>query len=299
MNRNRWLGPLLIVGAAVLWSSGGLGIKSVTAHPLVTAGWRSFFAIPVLIALGGLRNTRRSDLRKPAFLATSLAYATTLVLFVSATRLTTAANAILLQYTAPVWVIALSIPLLRERPVRRDFIVAAGCIAGLVFFFLDRLTFSGLLGNILAIMTGFTLACLIIGLRHHGTHGEQSRAVSAVVVGNVICIAVCSPWMIRGAAALAPREWLILAALGALQIAVPYMMFSAGLQHVAALRATLLAFTEPILNPVWVMLGTGEAPGIGALVGGSVILSCLVADAVVRQNRLRRLARTGKMDDVD
>ncbi len=289
---------MLIVTAAVLWSSGGLGIKSLDVHPLVTAGWRSFFAIPVLIALGGLRHTAPAALRKPALLATSAAYAATLVLFVSATRLTTAANAILLQYTSPVWVIALSIPVLRERPGRRDYLVAAGCVAGLVFFFLDKLTFAGLLGNIFAILTGFTMACLIIGLRHHGKQETRSAAVSAVVVGNVLCVAVCFPWMVWGLPALGGRQWLILAFLGALQIAVPYVMFSAGLRHVAALRATLLAFIEPILNPVWVMAGTGEVPGVGTVAGGCVILSCLVVDATLRQNRLRRLTAPATMDSV-
>jgi drug/metabolite transporter, DME family len=292
MNARKWLGPVLIVGAATLWSSGGVGIKSIPAHPLVTAGWRSFFAIPVLIALGGMRNTRISDIRRPAFLATSLAYATTLILFVSATRLTTAANAILLQYTAPVWVMALSVPLLHEKLCRRDYLVAAGCILGLVFFFLDRLTFAGLLGNIFAMLTGFTLACLIVGLRHHGTQEGQSTAVSTVLLGNLFCVIVCSPWMKSGMQTLRGRDWSILVFLGALQIAVPYVMFAAGLRHLPALRATLLAFAEPILNPVWVMLGTGEFPGTGAVAGGCVILTCLVADAVLRQKQLRRLTNT-------
>jgi drug/metabolite transporter (DMT)-like permease len=84
-----------------------------------------------------------------------------------------------------------------------------------------------------------------------------------------------------------------------MQIAVPYILFSAGLRHVAALRATLLAFMEPILNPIWVMLGTGEVPGPGTIAGGLVILSCLAADAVVRQNQLRRISEAATMEGVD
>ncbi len=292
------LGPFLIVAAAVLWSSGGLGIKSLAVHPLTTAGWRSFFAIPVLIALGGLRHTAPGLLRKPALVATAAAYAATLALFVSATRLTTAANAILLQYTCPIWVIALSVPVLHERPQRRDYLVAAGCLTGLVFFFLDKLTFAGWLGNIFAILSGCTMAVLIIGLRHQGKQETHSAGVAAVVVGNGLCVVACSPWMVSGLPALGGREWLILASLGALQLAVPYIMFSAGLRLVPALRATLLAFVEPILNPVWVMVGTGEVPGAGTVIGGFVILTCLVADSILRQKRLRRLTRPDKMDAV-
>lgn len=285
-------GALLIVLSAVLWSTGGLGIKSLAFHPLVITGWRSLFALPVLLLSRDLRNSRPAILKQPYVLATALAYALTLCFFVAATRLTTAANAILLQYTCPAWVILVSLPVLQERPHRRDYLAAGGCLAGLVFFFLDELTLQGLLGNVLAVASGLTMACLTVSLRVQGLRGQHSSAIASVVLGNILCVAIGLPWMLSGAAAFGTREWAILAALGSVQLAAPYIMFTAGLRHVAAFRATLLSFIEPVLNPTWVMLGHGEVPGPGAILGGVVILTSLLLDALMRR-KLPRKSRVG------
>jgi drug/metabolite transporter (DMT)-like permease len=278
-------GAILVLLAAVLWSSGGLGIKNLDIPALATAGWRSFFAIPVLLAFGGIRYLRPAVVRQPAVIPTGVACMLTICLFVAANRLTTAANAILLQYTSPVWVILLSFPVLHEKPHRRDYMLAAACLSGLVFFFLDELSLDGMLGNLLAVITGMTMACMIVGLRFQGLRGKQSPALLSILLGNMLCMAVCSPWMIVALPAMGAREWGILAALGSLQIGISYVFFSAGLRYVSALRATLLGLVEPLLNPVWVALGKGEIPGAGAVAGGIIILVSLVADALTRNQR--------------
>jgi len=276
-------GAALVLAAAVLWSTGGLGIKSLALFPLTTAGWRSLFAVPALLLAGGSRDSWLSGLKRRPIAATALFYALTLILFVSATRLTTAANAILLQYTSPLWVMLLSYPALGERPKTRDYAVAAGCLAGLTLFFLDELTPRGTLGMALAVVSGFTMACMVLGLRHEGRRGSDSASLTAVLFGNALCVLICSPWMASGLPLMCGRDWVVLALLGSFQLGLSYVLFSDGLRHVTALRAMLISLIEPLLNPLWVWLGNGEKPGNWAIIGGAVITACLAFDSLTRR----------------
>jgi drug/metabolite transporter (DMT)-like permease len=280
--RDAWRGTALVLAAAVLWSTGGLGIKSLALFPLATAGWRSSFALPVLLLAGSRPITALSGLKRGWITATALFYALTLMLFVSATRLTTAANAILLQYTSPLWVMFLSYPVLRERPRGRDYAVAAVCLAGLALFFLDELTPGGTLGIVCAAGSGFTMGCMVLGLRYEGRQGSTSASLTAVLLGNALCALICSPWMASSLPLIGPWDWLILALLGLFQIGISYVLFSGGLVYLTALRAILLGLVEPLLNPIWVWLGNGEMPGNWAIAGGAVIIACLAVDSLTR-----------------
>jgi drug/metabolite transporter (DMT)-like permease len=224
-----------------------------------------------------------SGLRHLQISITALFYALTLMLFVSATRLTTAANAILLQYTSPLWVMALAYPVLHERPAARDYGVGAGCLAGLTLFFLDELTPRGTLGIALAAASGLTMACMVLGLRHEGRRGADSASLTAVLFGNALCALMCSPWMVAGLPLIGERDWIALALLGSFQIGVAYVFFSRGLRHVTALRAILLGLVEPLLNPLWVWLGNGERPSNWTVAGGAVIIVSLVSEALLRR----------------
>jgi drug/metabolite transporter, DME family len=280
---NAWSGPLFILAAAGLWSAAGIGIKSLGLPAMATVGYRSMFALPVVVLLG--RDAwKLSLLRKPVVAGTSVAYLFTIGLFVSATTLTTAANAILLQYTSPVWIILLSYPLLREKPHTRDVVVAAVCLAGLALFFLDHLTPEGRLGMVFAILSGLAMALLFMGFRHEGLRGTQSASGVVMVAGNLLCVAAGMPHMIQTFGGMRARQWAILALLGVFQLGLSYVLFSAGVRRVPALRATLLGLIEPVLNPVWVAIGTGEIPGSGAIAGGLIVLACLAADTLVPRN---------------
>ena len=282
-NAGGWRGAAFVLAAAVLWSTGGLGIKSLALSPLTTAGWRSVFALPVLLVAGGWRRGGLSELRHRPISLTALSYALTLMLFVSATRLTTAANAILLQYTSPLWVMLLSYPVLHERPGARDYAVAAGCLAGLTLFFLDELTPRGTLGTVLAVASGFTMACMVLGLRHEGRRGADSASLTAVLFGNALCASMCAPWMVSGIPLIGTQGWIVLALLGSFQLGVSYVLFSHGLRHVTALRAILLGLVEPLLNPLWVWLGSGESPSAWTIAGGAVIIVCLAVESLTRR----------------
>ncbi len=254
---------LLLLAAAVLWSTAGAAIKSCGLDGWQIAGGRSLVAAAFLVAVvpeARVRPTWR-------VLAVSVAFAFTVVLFVLGTKLTTAANAIFIQDTAPLWVLLLSPRLLGERPTRGELLAIPVYGLGLGLFFLDELTAGQVLGNVIALGSGVAFAFSIVGLRllRHG-----GRA--ALVWGNVIAAAVALPFWGRGPAATGP-DLLLLAYLGVFQVGLAYLAFSRGISDTPAIEASLLILLEPVLNPIWTFLVAGERPGPWAIAGGAVVLA--------------------------
>jgi len=288
-------GIVLVLAAALLWSSGGLGIKLVTADALAISGFRALFALPVLLLFlqlrhGGVLPSMRHALRRPLVWAAAVSYAVIVVSFVVANKLTTAANTILLQYTAPIWVALLSWPLLQERVRAVDWLSILGCLYGMTWFFGDGLTTSGMTGNLLAILAGVGFASLTLLLRLDQAHWRRDtghegplhvHAVVAVTLGNALALLVGLPAMLQ-VGALSPSARLVLVGLGTLQIACAYLCFTAGVARLTAVESTLLAMVEPLLNPLWVALGTGEIPGRNTLLGGALIVGCVTVRGVIR-----------------
>jgi drug/metabolite transporter (DMT)-like permease len=259
--------------SAVLWSTGGLLIKSIDWHPMAITAVRGMIAAT---AIGLVWNRRLRLDRTPLLMAGALAYAGTAILFVISTRLTTAANAILLQYTAPVHVALFAPHFLGERTGRRDVARVAMVGVGMVLFFLDRLTPAGMLGNLAAIGSGFCFGWLTLILRRHPRHA----GVETLFLGSVITAAAGAPFL--RAPWPSGREWALLGILGVVQMTVPYLIYTWAVRRVRAVEAILLSVVEPLLNPVWVLLAVGERPGPWALVGGAVILVSLVAGHLPR-----------------
>ncbi len=253
---------LLILAAAVLWSTAGAAIKSVGLDAWQIAGGRSLVA--GLFLLAAVREARvRPTLR---VLVVSVAYAFTVVLFVLGTKLTTAANAIFIQDTAPLWVLLLSPWLLRERPTRGELLAVPVYGAGLALFFLDELTSGQVLGNVVAALSGVAFAFSIIGLRLLRHDGP-----AALVWGNVLAAAATLPLWPSGPGATAFDLGLVLY-LGIFQLGLAYLAFSRGVTGTPAIEASLLILLEPVLNPIWTFLFAGERPGPWAVAGGAVVL---------------------------
>lgn len=292
-------GVSFVLAAALTWSTGGLGVKLALGHAATIAGFRSLFAAVVLglaFAHGATRhgvgalNAARSLARRPTIAGASVGYATMVVCFVFATKLTTAANAILIQYAAPIYVALFSWPLLRERLRWWDWLAVIGCVAGLVLFFRDQVSSSGRLGDLIAVVSGFGFASLPLLLRleqrrlEAGTPDEiRLIALSplfACFLGNVVAVIVCSPWMcsLPPAGAVA---WGVLGLLGTVQIGLAYVFYSAGVRRLRAVESTLVCTLEPILSPVWVLLGTGERPTTSAVLGGALIVIAVTAQGVL------------------
>lgn len=253
---------LAVLGAAVLWSSGGAAIKSCSLPALAVAGGRSAVAAAfILLALPSSRV--RPDRR---ILAVATAYAATVVLFVLATKATTAANAIFIQDTAPLWVLLLGPRLLGERPTRQELYAVPVFLGGLTLFFLDRLGPGQLEGNFLALASGVAFALSILGLR-----GVKERA-AVLLWGNVLAAVVALPFAVPGPMPTA-QDAAILLFLGIFQLGAAYALFSRGLEGTPAVEASLLVLLEPVLNPVWTFVATGERPGPFALAGGTLVLA--------------------------
>jgi drug/metabolite transporter (DMT)-like permease len=253
---------LLILAAAFLWSTAGAAIKSVGLDAWQIAGGRSLVA--GLFLLAAVREARVRPTGR--VLAVAIAYAFTVVLFVLATKLTTAANAIFIQDTAPLWVLVLSPWLLGERPTRGELLAIPVYGGGLGLFFLDELTSGQVLGNLAAALSGVAFAFSIIGLRRLRHDGP-----AALVWGNVLAAAATLPLWPSGPAAT-PLDLGLLAYLGVFQLGLAYLAFSRGMVGTPAIEASLLVLLEPVLNPIWTFLVTGERPGPWAVAGGAVVL---------------------------
>jgi len=282
--------------AAVLWSTGGLGVKSVDMQPLALAGFRSAFAAPVL-GVFALVLARRHDvpistlLKRPLVWAAALSYAVMVVSFVIAAKLTTAANAILLQYSGPIYVALLSWPVLRERVRATDIAATVLCFFGMCLFFLDRVSSQGRIGDLVAIVSSFGFAGVPLLMRLEYTRRPNEHAAAlgpavAMTLGNLIACACASPAMASAASSpIGAGGWSAIAFLGVFQIGIAYVLYAAAVNALPALRSTLLATIEPILSPLWVAIVRGEKPTKWAAIGGVVILISVTLQAVVRQER--------------
>ena len=258
-------GALLVLGAALLWSTGGIGIKALADPALKVAFFRSGFAALTLLLLLRPRLPRWT----PAFAAALVSYAACLTTFVVATKWTTAANAIFLQYSGVVWVLLFSPVFLREPFRRRDAVAIAVALGGMALFFVGKFRAGGA-GDAMALLSGVFFAGLVLALRSE----RDSGAEAAVTWGNVLACAALFPF-VAGDLALTARSAAILLFLGVFQLAGAYVLFVRGLRHVTATQASLLGMLEPIANPVWVFLFLGERPGIYALAGGAVVLAAI------------------------
>ena len=283
----RFVPPLLLLGAALCWSLGGLLINSIDWPPMAIAGGRSAIAIPIIFLCVGRPRITFSK----AQIGGALGYAGTVILFVFATRMTTAANAIFLQYTAPIYVALIGRWYLHERASRVDWLVIAVALIGIALFFMDRLTVSGWWGNILALVSGLAFAAVALFLRKE----KAGSPVAAIVLGNVIVATAGAPFILQAPSLGGDGLWRLLL-LGAVQLGLPYVFYATAIKQVTALEATLIPLLEPVLNPLWVMLALGEQPGPWAIVGGLLVLAAVLGRGLLmmRGRRVRLApARSG------
>jgi drug/metabolite transporter (DMT)-like permease len=263
---------LLLVAAALLFSTGGAAIKAAQLTAWQIASFRSgIAAIVLLAALPGAR--RGWNLRT---LPVATAYAATLVLFVLANKLTTSANAIFLQATAPLWVALLS-PLLLHEPIRRSdlvYIAAVGFGMSLFFTGNDHAVATApdpALGNILALASGITYALMLTGLRWLGRHGNPNAGLATVAAGNLLAFVIGLAPALPITAFTSADAGVILY-LGIAQIGVAYWCLTRGISHVPAFEAVTTLQLEVAMNPVWTWLIHGERPGARSITGGAIIV---------------------------
>jgi len=270
--------PLQIIAAALLFSTGGAAIKATTLSGIEVGGLRSAIAAVALVLF--IPAARRGYTWRAA--AVGLAFAGSLVLFVTANKLTTSAASIFLQSTAPLYVLLAGPWLLRERASRSDLLLMLPVAAGLLLVFAGtgvagRTAPDPFRGNVLALLSGVTWALAIMGLRWMSEH-PKSSPLAAAVLGNVFAAVICLPFL-RSPALIAAPDWAALVYLGVFQVALAYVFLTRGVGQLPALDASLLLLVEPGLNPVWAWIAHGERPSPLALGGGVLILGATAVKA--------------------
>ena len=269
-------GLIFLASAALLWSSSGIFIKLLTLSAFQIACYRSLVSALAIVLILRLLKRPWSLPRDPVSLAGSLLYAFVLVLFVVATKLTTAANAIFLQYAAPIYLLFLE-PWLFRRPFqKRDSWAVAACVGGMALFFAGHLEKGGLAGNLLALLSGLLLALFSLVLKWKRETRPGHDPIGMVVAGNLLVALLCLPWVLRSPLMVTPVQGAMLLYLGVFQLGIAYMLFTAGMRYLSATAALITCMLEAVFNPVWVFLGIGERPSAYALAGGLVILSVIL-----------------------
>lgn len=287
---------LQLLAAAFLFSTGGMAVKATDFTNWQVAGLRSGLAAVVLLLF--LPRARQRWTWRAAVVG--LAYAATLILFVSANKTTTAANAIFLQATAPIYIVFLAPWLLGERATRRDLGLLAVVAIAFAMIALGHQEASASapdpgLGNLLAGFAGLTWALTVVGIRwlenrRHDSASGSSDAPVAVVLGNLYVFVGCAPLAFPVGAA-EPTDWLWLAFLGIFQVGLAYVLLTTAMGSVPALEASLLLLVEPVFNPLWAFLVHGEQPGPWTSLGGVVLVVGTAAKAWLDARHRRRERR--------
>ncbi|NNE99605.1 MAG: DMT family transporter [Pyrinomonadaceae bacterium] len=279
---------LLVLTGVLLWSTGGLFIKLTTLNAFhVNLGRALFAAVTVGIFIAVKR-----QLKFDWFIVfTSLFYAATLSTFVYANKNTTAANAIFLQYTAPIYILVFAPFILKEKFRLTDLITVAVCLAGMSLFFLEapnpqnRLAANIYVGNIAGLISGICLGLYFVFLRH--PRSLKFNPALSVLYGNIIIVFFMLPIVLREPQIPGFEDIIAVSYLGIFQIGIAYLLFTYGVARgVRSLDASIIGYIEPLLNPVWVFLFVKETPSKWAILGGLIIISAIILHTgMSRQNR--------------
>ena len=276
-NKNRRRGRLAVFLCAVLWSTAGLFVKLIEWDPLVIAGFRSLIAGLFMLFVRFLTpGLRLSPFKLRYFWLGGIAYSITMLLFIAAIKYTTAANAVLLQYSAPVWAALLGWLLAKEKPRTVTWISLAMVSGGLCLFFKDGLEGGSFFGNLLALFSGISFGANSVFLRIQ-KKGDQS---DTILTAHAITVLASIPFLFLHPPAFTIQNSASILFLGVVQLGMASLLFSYGIKRIAAAESMLTASIEPILNPVWVLLVIGEKPAMTAIIGGIIIIAAVLVSAI-------------------
>lgn len=274
-------GTLFVFLAAVLYSIGGLCIKWIPWSGIAINGGRTAIA---LVVIGIYLILTRHPLKMNRWIMVgALSVFGTNLLFSVANKMTTAANAIVLQFTVPIFVMLFSALFLKKRPTKLDLIACIVIFGGIIFFFADSLTMGGGLGNLLALLSGITYAGIFML-----NDMPNADAISSVFWGDVISAVVGVPFILRETD-FSAGPLISLLVLGVFQVAVAYILLTIGLKTTPSVTASLVSGIEPILNPVLVAVFYGETIGVFALVGAFIVIVGVVAYNILKDKKERMI----------
>ena len=260
---------LLMVITAMMWSLGGIFIKLISWSPFLIAGVRSGISGSIMAMYMAATHTRFKLNTYSLLAGVGLGFSATL--FTIANKLTTAANAIVLQYTAPIFILIISALFFKQKLARRDVIVVCITMAGMVLFFLDQLSPGNMLGNIFGILAGIFLAQMFVMVGRGGD--DDSTRMSGILIAHMITLLIGLPLGIPMTESVAGIEILYVIILGVFQLGIPYVLYGIASRDCPPLACSLIGMLEPLLNPVWVAIFIGKMPGPVALVGAVIIIA--------------------------
>lgn len=267
-------GLVYIAFTAFLWSSSGLFIKILTLNAYQISFYRSLIAaVTLLIISYGKNRTVKFEFDKFTILA-SLFYAGILIFFVIANKLTTSANAIFLQFTAPIYLLFLEPFFLKTKFRRKDLITIIICISGMVLFFMGKLEIGNIYGNLIAIAAGICFAMFSLFVKWKKTLGNENTIISNIY-GNILVGIICFP-LIFNDIAVSSTQLYVLLYMGVVQIGISYFIFNIGIKYVSATESMIIGMLEAIFNPIWVFFGVGEVPATTAVIGGIIIFAAIL-----------------------
>ena len=259
---------LFMAICALLWSTGGIFIKLISWSPLMIAGVRSLISAGVLGSYMAYTKTPIKVCRYSIGAGIGLCGCCTL--FVTANKLTTAANAIVLQYSAPVFILIISAVMFKQKLKKKEILAVAGTMFGIVLFFFDQLAPGNILGNVLAILAGIFLAVMFVMVGQGGN--DDSIRMSGILFAHLLTALIGIPIGIVGTSGFTGMEVFYIIILGIFQLGIPYVLYAIASKDCPPLACSLIGMLEPLLNPVWVFIFAGEMPGIFAFVGAVIII---------------------------
>ncbi len=299
------LNPIFaLVICAVLWSTGGFLIKTIDWSPLAITGGRSgIAALFMMLALrrkpvfyiadaakadaknGSVPKSKSfNSIDKKATLNLwlgAICYSLTMILFVVATKMTTAANAVLLQYTNPIWIIIFGPALIGEKNRKSDYLAVVGVLAGMILFFAEDIGGGSFMGNIIAIVAGVAMGFMSIFMRRQ----KDASPEDSFVLSHLITLLIALPFFFAKPLGNGIVGIACILALGIVQIGLPSIMYSIGISGESALTSMLISMIEPVMNPIWVMLIVHEVPSVSAIAGGVIILGTIIARGYIQNKR--------------
>lgn len=265
MNKER-IAILQMLGCATLWSLAGIFIKLIPWNGIAVAGMRSFVAGITIFACMKLMGIKYV-LSKKTLLTGSFS-ACTYICFVCANKLTTAANAIVLQFTCPVFIVIYEALLYGKKVRRQDMTVVAFTLAGIALFFFDQLEGGYIIGNIVAIIAGMFMAGMYVSVGEL----EDDQRFSGILNGQIITFLVGLPFFLFSKPELTGLTVAAIVFLGVVQLGLAYVLYVKSSKYCPPLACCLLAAVEPLLNPIWVFIFDGERPGLFAFIGGVIVI---------------------------
>ena len=268
-------GLIYISFTAFLWSSSGLFIKFLKINAFQISFYRSAIAALTIFAITQLKGEKLKFQFDSVSNFAAFFYAGILILFVIATKMTTAANAIFLQFTAPIYIAVLEPVFLKTKFEKKNIITILVCIAGMFLFFFGRLELGSIYGNLIAIGSGICFAFFSLLLKYKKMKTQSENTLQIIISGNII-VAVIAFFLVFPQFSLNTTEALILAYMGIVQIGISYMIFNIGIKYVSATESMIIATMEAIFNPIWVFIGIGETPSVYAIFGGAIIFSAII-----------------------